>query len=138
MEQNHNLREMRTKLVMLNEQLQQLVAERTTQLQNEIEERKRIEATLASEEERLSVTLRSIGDAVITTNTEGRIFLMNRAAEELTGWPQEEAIGKTLTSVVSLIDQDQGERRNRRGKHSQERRSLRAGRSDHSPVEQWF
>jgi PAS domain S-box-containing protein len=102
-DQNHNLREMRTKLVMLNEQLQKLVAERTNQLETEIEERKRIEGTLASEKERLSVTLRSIGDAVITTNTEGRIILMNRAAEELIGWPQDEAIGKTLTSVVNLI-----------------------------------
>jgi PAS domain S-box-containing protein len=108
-EQNHNLREMRTKLVMVNEQLQQLVAERTTQLKTEIEERKRIEETLASEKERLSVTLRSIGDAVITTNTEGRIILMNRAAEELTGWSQEEAIGKTLTSVVSLVKTKTGE-----------------------------
>lgn len=102
-EQNRNLREMRTKLVMVNEQLQQLVAERTTQLKDEIEERKRIEEALASEKERLSVTLRSIGDGVITTNTEGRIILMNRAAEELTGWPQEDAIGKALTSVINLI-----------------------------------
>jgi PAS domain S-box-containing protein len=102
-EQNRILREMRTKLVMVNEQLQQLVAERTAQLQDEIQERKRIEEVLASEKERLSVMLRSIGDGVITTNTEGRIILMNRAAEELTGWPQEEANGRILTSVVNLI-----------------------------------
>lgn len=102
-EQNRILREMRTKLVMVNEELQKLVAERTEALNQEIEERKRIEGALASEEERLLATLRTIDDGVITTNTEGEVIRMNRAAEEFTGWPQEEAIGRPITSVCNLI-----------------------------------
>ncbi|MGB6064011.1 MAG: response regulator [Desulfomonilaceae bacterium] len=101
-EQNRNLREMRTKLVMLNERLETLVAERTASLRREIAERKRTEQDLASEKERLSVTLRSIGDGVITTDTEGKIVLVNRAAEDLTGWPQEETVGKSLTKIFDL------------------------------------
>ncbi len=50
-EQNRNLRDMRTKLVMVNEELQKLVAERTELLKQEIEERKRTEEALASEKE---------------------------------------------------------------------------------------
>ncbi|MBM3302218.1 MAG: response regulator, partial [Deltaproteobacteria bacterium] len=101
-EQNRKLREMRTKLVTLNEKLERLVAERTAALGKEVAERRRIEMALASEKERLSVTLRSIRDGVITTNTQGRIILMNRAAEDLTGWPQEEAEGKPVTRVFNL------------------------------------
>jgi PAS domain S-box-containing protein len=101
-EQNKKLREVRAKLVTVNEKLEKLVAERTAALGNEVSERKRIESVLASEKERLSVTLRSINDGVITTNTEGIVILMNRAAEELTGWPQEEAVGKAITQVFDL------------------------------------
>ncbi len=49
------------------------------------------------------MTLRTILDGVITTNTEGEVILMNRAAEEFTGWPQEEAIGRPITSVCNLV-----------------------------------
>jgi PAS domain S-box-containing protein len=102
-EQNRNLRDMRTKLVMVNEELQKLVAERTEALKKEIEERKLTEEAFASEKERLSVTLRTILDGVITTNTEGEVILMNRAAEDFTGWPQQEAIGRPITSVCNLV-----------------------------------
>jgi len=60
------------------------------------------QATL-EEKERLSVTLRSIGDGVITTDTEGLVVLMSRSAEELTGWTQAEAVGRPLTQVMPLI-----------------------------------
>lgn len=102
-EQNRILREMRTKLVMVNETLEKLVKERTQALEKEVVERKRVEEALVSEKERLSVTLRSIADGVITTSTEGEIILMNRAAESLTGWPQDEAMGKSLTTIFNLI-----------------------------------
>ena len=91
--------------------LADLVAVRTAdldravgQLKAEIEERKAVEANLATEKERLAVTLRSIADSVIATDTGGRIALMNRAAEALTGWPQEEAEGKDLAGVLRVID----------------------------------
>ncbi len=58
---------------------------------------------LAMEKERLAVTLRSIGDGVIATDTEGRIILMNRVAEDLTGWTAEEAQGKLLPEVFHIV-----------------------------------
>jgi PAS domain-containing protein len=59
-------------------------------------ERTKAEAALVDEKERLAVTLRSIGDAVITTDKNGKIILMNEVAEEMTGWHQDEAIGQEL------------------------------------------
>ena len=64
---------------------------------------------LADEKERLTVTLRSIGDGVITTDVEGNIVLINTIAEELTGWKQEEAIGKPLTDVFHIINENSKE-----------------------------
>ena len=60
---------------------------------------------LAAEKEKLSVTLRSIGDGVITTDTEGRVILINKAAEGLTGWMQEEAAGRDIGEVFPLINE---------------------------------
>lgn len=69
----------------------------------DITRRKIAEEKLAAEQERLSVTLRSIGDGVITTDTSGQIILINKIAEELTGWSQEEAFGKPLGKVFNLL-----------------------------------
>lgn len=71
----------------------------------EITGRKRAEEALAREKERLAVTLASIGEGVIATDTSGALTFMNRAAEELTGWRQHEALGRRLTSVFTLIDE---------------------------------
>ncbi len=54
--------------------------------QREILERQRAEEQLDAEKERLAVTLGSIGDGVITTDTAGKIVLLNKVAEQLTGW----------------------------------------------------
>jgi len=59
---------------------------------------------LADEKERLAVTLRSIGDGVITTDTRGQIVLLNEMAEELTGCGQSEAAGLPSGSVFTLVD----------------------------------
>lgn len=80
-------------------------------LSQDITELKHAEQSLAAEKERLSVTLRSIGDAVITTDLEGRITLINRIAEELTGWNHAEAIGQSLDKVFCLLDEETRQRR---------------------------
>jgi len=67
--------------------------------------RKQAEAELAAEREQLAVTLRSIGDGVITTDTDGNITMLNRVAEDMTGWDEEEATGKPITEVLKLIDE---------------------------------
>lgn len=68
-------------------------------------ERVHAEDALAEEKERLAVTLHSIGDGVITTDTSGRILLINRVAEELTGWTQKEAFGKPLLEVFHIVNE---------------------------------
>ena len=71
----------------------------------DITDRKLAGEKIAAERERLLVTIRSIGDGVITTDIGGRIILMNRVAEELTGWSSEEAINRPLAEVFSIINE---------------------------------
>ena len=61
---------------------------------------------LAGERDRLSVTLRSIGDAVIATDEAGRVELFNAVAEQLTGWKAEEARGRPIQEVFTIIDEE--------------------------------
>ncbi|HAP35511.1 MAG TPA: hypothetical protein DCQ28_06050 [Bacteroidetes bacterium] len=58
----------------------------------------------------LSTTLRSIGDAVIATDKKGIIKFLNIIAEQLTGWKQEEAVGKKLGDVFIIANEDTGKR----------------------------
>ena len=60
---------------------------------------------LASSEESLSITLMSIGDAVVATDTQARITRMNTVAEELTGWPIALARGKHIAEVFHIVHQ---------------------------------
>jgi len=62
--------------------------------------------TLQISEERLAVTLNSIGDAVITTDAEARVTLLNPLAEKLTGWTKAEAIGRPVEEVFHIINQE--------------------------------
>ncbi len=55
-------------------------------------------------EENLSITLQSIGDAVIATDAEGRITRMNATAERLTGWQLADAAGHTLSDIFWIVD----------------------------------
>jgi PAS domain S-box-containing protein len=74
----------------------------------DITERKRAEEQLHNEREKLFVTLRSVGDGVITADTEGRVTFINRVAEQLTGMRQEEAIGRPLAKVFNIINEKTG------------------------------
>lgn len=57
---------------------------------------------LLESEQRLSVTLESIGDGLIATDLEGRITMMNPVAERLTGWPREQAMGLPIEEVFVI------------------------------------
>ncbi len=67
--------------------------------------RLRAEKTLATEKERLAVTLRSVGDGVIATDKSGNVVLLNKVAEKLTGWKTEEATGLPLEEVFHIINE---------------------------------
>jgi len=64
------------------------------------------EQILRKSEENLSVTLQSIGDAVISTDVDGRVTRMNPVAEKLCGCKFSEAEGKSLTEVFRIINSD--------------------------------
>ena len=68
----------------------------------DITRRKQYEQDLSAEKERLDITLRSIAEAVIATDTEGLVSLMNDRAQTLTGWPREEALGRNMGEVLRL------------------------------------
>lgn len=68
----------------------------------DVTERKRFEQEIAAEKESLAVTLRSIGDGVITTDVQGKIIMINNAAETLTGWSARDALGQPLKSVFNV------------------------------------
>ncbi|HMF34108.1 MAG TPA: response regulator, partial [Candidatus Lokiarchaeia archaeon] len=68
-------------------------------------ERKAIEDALFSEKERLAVTLRSIGDGVIAIKVDGTVTVLNKVAENLTGWSQEEAEGKDFSDIYTILDE---------------------------------
>ncbi|MDH2918993.1 MAG: CHASE3 domain-containing protein [Sideroxydans sp.] len=62
--------------------------------------------TLQVSENKLAVTLASIGDAVIATDLFGCVTLLNPVAEKLTGWSQEQAIGKPVAEIFLIINKE--------------------------------
>ena len=83
----------------LNMQLNQIVVSLT-----DITKNKQVHEALKESEEKLSITLNSIGDGVIVTDTKALITRINPEAERLTGWKAPEACGKPLESVFSIIN----------------------------------
>jgi len=63
---------------------------------------------LLQSEERWTATLGSIGEAVIATDSEGRITFLNSIASALTGWPSEEALNQPIGNVLNLINEKSG------------------------------
>ncbi|CAM2145357.1 histidine kinase [Pararobbsia alpina] len=76
----------------------------TALLEDEVRERRRVELDARRQRDWLSATLASIGDAVIVTDLEGTLLLMNREAEALTGYRTEEALGRSFDALVRLVD----------------------------------
>jgi PAS domain S-box-containing protein len=70
---------------------------------SDVTERHQAETALRRSEESLAVTLNSIGDAVLATDTAGRVTRMNRVAEQLTGWGAEEARGRPIAEVFCIL-----------------------------------
>jgi len=68
-----------------------------------------LDQKLRESEKWLSTTLKSIGDGVIATDSEGKVKFMNPVAETLTGWTQSEAAGKELSEVFIISNEDTGE-----------------------------
>ncbi|MDP3512275.1 MAG: PAS domain S-box protein [Sulfuritalea sp.] len=62
--------------------------------------------TLRDSEEKLAVTLNSIGDAVIATDAEARVTRINPVAEQLTGWLQADAAGRPVQEIFRIINQE--------------------------------
>ena len=74
-------------------------------LMDKIAARQQAEMALAAEKERLAVTLRSLGEGVVTTDSSGVVALLNAAAESLTGWTQSQAEGKNLEDVFHVLEE---------------------------------
>jgi PAS domain S-box-containing protein len=72
---------------------------------SDVNARKRAGEALRQQREWLQVTLSSIGDAVIATDTNGDVTFLNPVAESLTGWKQEEAQGQSLRRVFNIMNE---------------------------------
>ncbi|HEX4148188.1 MAG TPA: ATP-binding protein, partial [Pirellulales bacterium] len=68
-----------------------------------------MERKLVESQRWLYVTLNSIGDAVIATDTRGHLVFINRVAQQLTGWNAEDAIGRPMHEVFQIINEYSGQ-----------------------------
>jgi PAS domain S-box-containing protein len=87
----------------------QVEEERQRLLEIQEETHKQLQRTntiLQISEEKLAVTLNSIGDAVITTDAQGRVALLNPLAEQLTGWTQAEAANRSVEEIFRIINKE--------------------------------
>jgi diguanylate cyclase (GGDEF)-like protein/PAS domain S-box-containing protein len=76
---------------------------------DDISERKRIEHLFFVEKNRLEATLMSVGDGVITTDMHGKVVMLNKIAERLTGWTIDEAKGEDFGDVFQTMDANTGD-----------------------------
>ncbi|VTR92186.1 histidine kinase : PAS domain S-box OS=Microvirga lotononidis GN=MicloDRAFT_00068440 PE=4 SV=1: PAS_9: PAS_4: PAS_4: PAS_9: PAS_3: PAS_9: HisKA: HATPase_c: Response_reg [Gemmata massiliana] len=111
-EANRQLREANEELTRLKAELEERVRERTAQLteandhlQAEVDARLRSERELWRKREKLRVTLESIGDAVIATDTRGLVTVLNPVAERLTGWAAADATGAPISDLFRVVNQ---------------------------------
>jgi PAS domain S-box-containing protein len=99
-------------LIRYRDHLEELVKERTfelektnSELKTEIIEHKKDEEALRQSEERWATTLASIGDGVIATDMLGRVTFMNTVAQDLTGWKTGEANQKPIAEVFNIVNE---------------------------------
>jgi PAS domain S-box-containing protein len=74
-------------------------------LEQEICERKEVQEALQQQREWWRVTLGSVADAVIATDRQAQVVFMNAVAQRLTGWTQNEAIGRAVETVFHVVDE---------------------------------
>ncbi len=82
-----------------------LVAGSTFALSRAALQREELLKELSRTGQNLAITLRSIGDALITTDAEGKVTMMNPVAQKLTGWKEEEAKGRAATEVFNIVNE---------------------------------
>jgi PAS domain S-box-containing protein len=99
MQENHRRRRAEAELRRHRDDLQKTVTARTADLSQANE-------SLRQQREWLHVTLSSIGDAVLATNTAGQITFLNPVAETLTGWEEKGALGQPVQNVFRIINED--------------------------------
>lgn len=75
-------------------------------LENSSLELETLNTKLQALNERLIVTLKSIGDAVITTDVDGRVTFINEVAQSLTGWTPEDAVGRPIAEVFHIVNEE--------------------------------
>ena len=74
-------------------------------LRRSLSDRQKAAAVLYEQREWFRLTLASIGDAVIATDTEGKVTLLNAVAQSLTGWTEDEAKGMPLETVFKIVNE---------------------------------
>lgn len=77
---------------------------------DDVTERMRMQMEIFNEKERLKTTLLSIGDGVISTDGMSRVKIMNKVAENLTGWTQDEAEGRPIEEIFNAVNEETGEK----------------------------
>jgi PAS domain S-box-containing protein len=98
-QENNRRRRLEQELRQHRDRLQELVAARTADLSQANE-------SLRQQREWLKVTLTSIGDAVLATDTAGHLTFLNPVAETLTGWEEKEALGQPVQDVFRIINEE--------------------------------
>lgn len=83
-----------------------ILTQQIDKLNREIQGRIAAEKELARQQRWLQVTLASISDAVIATDTSGRVVFMNPTASALTGWAAADAIGQELETIFNIVNEE--------------------------------
>ncbi|MGH8258325.1 MAG: PAS domain S-box protein, partial [Steroidobacteraceae bacterium] len=89
-------------MALYRHRMEKALRESHARLEERVRERT---AELAGSREDLAVTLDSIGDGVLATDALGRITRLNPVAEQLTGWREEEALGRPIAEVFRIINE---------------------------------